>query len=126
MKPKLILICFASIALACAAEPPPVAEGQAPARIEENTGTPELGFVSQVVQLTNARSSAVAKKLDQLRKAGDLQGLGQIKITADERSNSLLVFASEPDIRKIKRLVSQFDVVSSQILIEAVILEVSL
>src|SRR6185369_2207244 len=77
-------------------------------------------------QLTNARSSAVAKKLDQLRKAGDLQGLGQIKITADERSNSLLVFASEPDIRKIKRLVSQFDVVSSQILIEAVILEVSL
>ncbi|HXU76654.1 MAG TPA: secretin N-terminal domain-containing protein [Methylomirabilota bacterium] len=89
-------------------------------------GRPENAGAGVGSSARGGLGSHIENLLGKAAVTGDLQGLGQIKITADERSNSLLVFASEPDIWKIKRLVSQFDVVSSQILIEAVILEVSL
>jgi general secretion pathway protein D len=57
---------------------------------------------------------------------GDIQVLGQTKIIADERTNSLLIFASEADLKMIKDIVSKLDVVLAQVLIESVIMEVSL
>ncbi|HEY1718064.1 MAG TPA: secretin N-terminal domain-containing protein [Verrucomicrobiae bacterium] len=52
--------------------------------------------------------------------------LGQTKIIADERSNSLLVFASRQDMDMITNIVSKLDVLLSQVLIEAVIIDYGL
>ena len=56
--------------------------------------------------------------------AGSL--FGQTKIIADERTNSLLVFANDEDMRMIKDIIEDLDVVLAQVLIEAIILEVNL
>lgn len=58
--------------------------------------------------------------------SGDIQVLGETKIIADERTNSLLIFATREDMKMIKDIVSKLDVVLAQVLIEAVILEVQL
>jgi general secretion pathway protein D len=58
--------------------------------------------------------------------SGEIQILGQTKIIADERSNSLLVFASHQDMATIKGIVAKLDVLLSQVLIESVIMDVSL
>jgi general secretion pathway protein D len=57
---------------------------------------------------------------------GEIQVLGQTKIIADERSNSLLIFASREDMKTIKDIIAKLDVVLAQVLIEAVIIEISL
>lgn len=58
--------------------------------------------------------------------SGEIQVLGQTKIIADERTNSLLIYASREDMKVIKDIVSKLDVVLAQVLIEAVVIEVSL
>ncbi|HWQ91264.1 MAG TPA: secretin N-terminal domain-containing protein, partial [Clostridia bacterium] len=58
--------------------------------------------------------------------SGDIVVLGQTKIIADERTNSLLIFASREDMKMIKDIVAKLDVVLAQVLIEAVIIEVGL
>jgi general secretion pathway protein D len=57
---------------------------------------------------------------------GDIVVLGQTKIIADERTNSLLVFATKGDIETITNIIAKLDVVLAQVLIEAIIMEVSL
>jgi general secretion pathway protein D len=58
--------------------------------------------------------------------SGDVQILGQTKIIADARTNSLLIFATKADMAMIKDIISKLDVVLAQVLIEAIIMEVSL
>jgi len=55
-----------------------------------------------------------------------IQLLGLTKIIADERSNSLLVYATEQDMKTIKDIVAKLDVLLPQVLIESVIMDVSL
>jgi general secretion pathway protein D len=55
---------------------------------------------------------------------GEIQVLGQTKIISDERTNSLLVFASKEDMKTIKDIISKLDVVLAQVLIEAAIISV--
>ncbi len=55
-----------------------------------------------------------------------IQVLGQTKIIADERSNSLLVYATQQDLDTITNIVSKLDVLLAQVLIETVIMEVDL
>ena len=57
---------------------------------------------------------------------GDIQVFGQTKIIADQRSNSLLVFATRSDMENIKHVISQLDVLLSQVLIEAIIMDVTI
>ena len=57
---------------------------------------------------------------------GEIQVLGQTKIIADERTNSLLIYASKEDMKTIKDIVAKLDVVLAQVLIEGVIIEVTL
>ncbi len=52
--------------------------------------------------------------------------LGDAKILADERTNSLLVFGTDDDIKSVKKVVEQIDLIQAQVLIEAIIMEVSL
>lgn len=49
-----------------------------------------------------------------------------IKIVADETKNSLLIMANENDFQRVLRVIQGLDVVASQVLIEAVIAEVTL
>jgi general secretion pathway protein D len=58
--------------------------------------------------------------------SGDLTIIGNTKIIADIRSNSLLVFASRADMKMIKEVVDKLDVVLAQVLIETIIMDVSL
>ncbi len=55
-----------------------------------------------------------------------IQIFGQAKIIADERANSLLVFATREDMAQIKHVISQLDVLLAQVLIESVIIDYSL
>ncbi len=58
--------------------------------------------------------------------SADFKLFGQTKIIPDERTNSLLVFAGKQDMEMIKKVISQLDVVLAQVLIDAIIMEVSL
>ena len=58
--------------------------------------------------------------------AGTFSLFGQTKIIADERTNSLLVFANDEDMKMIQKIIDELDVVLAQVLIEAIILEVNL
>ncbi|HEY3931231.1 MAG TPA: secretin N-terminal domain-containing protein, partial [Verrucomicrobiae bacterium] len=82
-------------------------------------GTPSSGnsFSSRLQQIISRAATGGQ---------GEIQVLGQTKIIADERSNSLLVFASRQDMNTIKDIVSKLDVLLSQVLIESVIMDVSL
>ena len=77
-----------------------------------------------------AQGSSFTQRLQNIiqkaSQAGEIQVLGQTKIIADERTNSLLIFASRDDMKVIKEIVGKLDVVLAQVLIEAVIIEVSL
>jgi general secretion pathway protein D len=55
-----------------------------------------------------------------------IQILGQTKIIADERSNSLLVYATQQDMSTITNIVAELDVLLAQVLIESVIMEVDI
>jgi general secretion pathway protein D len=55
-----------------------------------------------------------------------IQILGQTKIIADERSNSLLIYATKEDMTTIKEVVAKLDILLAQVLIESVIMEVDL
>jgi general secretion pathway protein D len=57
---------------------------------------------------------------------GEIQVLGQTKILSDERTNSLLIYASKEDMKTIKEIVAKLDVVLAQVLIEAAVIEVDL
>jgi general secretion pathway protein D len=70
-------------------------------------------------------------RLNQIRNAAgggkeDIYVLGQAKIIADERTNSLLIFASKQDLASISNIIEKLDVVLAQVLIEALVMEVSL
>ncbi|MCL5098041.1 MAG: hypothetical protein M1608_11045, partial [Candidatus Omnitrophica bacterium] len=74
--------------------------------------------------------SSFAQRLQQIvRSAGG--GSEQIlsegtKIIPDERSNSLVVYATRPDMQMLTNIVGQLDVALAQVLIEAVIVNVTL
>jgi general secretion pathway protein D len=55
-----------------------------------------------------------------------IQIFGQAKIIADERANSLLVFATRQDMDMITNVISKLDVLLAQVLIESVIIDYSL
>ena len=58
--------------------------------------------------------------------AGSVELLGDARIVPDERSNSLIVFASKQDMVMITNIVSKVDRLLAQVLIEAVIMDVNI
>ena len=79
---------------------------------------------------TGSSSSSFSDRLRNLiskaSSSGDIQVLGQTKIIADERTNSLLIYASREDMKIIKDIIAKLDVVLAQVLIEAVVIEYTL
>jgi len=84
------------------------------------TGTPARGTTFQQRLQSIIQRASTGGQQDQI------QVFGQTKIIADQRSNSLLVFATAADMERIKAVVSKLDVLLAQVLIEAVIVDVSL
>ncbi len=86
----------------------------------------------QVIYLKHANASDVAKTLTSLTggaapKPGQKKVLfsGSIKVVADASTNALLVTAGPDDMRAIKGIIRKLDIRRLQVLIEALIVEVS-
>ncbi|HEY3913089.1 MAG TPA: secretin N-terminal domain-containing protein [Verrucomicrobiae bacterium] len=89
-----------------------------------------LGTTSGIgSQATSARSSFqnnLQKIVSNAANAGQFQLFGETKIIADERTNSLLVFANDEDMKMIKNIINKLDVVLAQVLIDAIVMEINL
>ncbi len=83
--------------------------------------------------LAGARSSFAQRVGNIVRSAstgagggGDIMVIGMAKIIADERTNSLLIFADKQDLGMITNIIAKLDVVLAQVLIEGIVAEVGL
>jgi general secretion pathway protein D len=74
----------------------------------------------------NSFTSRLQSIINRASATGDIQVLGQTKIISDERTNSLLIYASKEDMKTIMGIVAKLDVVLAQVLIEAAIISVTL
>jgi general secretion pathway protein D len=74
----------------------------------------------------NSFQSRLNQIVNRATKPEEQQVLENANIVPDERSNKLLIFANKRDMAMITNIVSKVDVLLAQVLIEAVILEVSL
>jgi general secretion pathway protein D len=90
----------------------------------------QLGAQSATTPGASRTGSSFSQRLQNIinraSSQGEIQVLGQTKIIADERTNSLLIYASKEDMKVIKDIVAKLDVVLAQVLIEAVIISVTL
>jgi general secretion pathway protein D len=95
--------------------------GQYQPNQSRTTGTPAGGntFSQRLQSIINRAASGTGQQ-------EPIQIFGQTKIIADDRSNSLLVFATRQDMATIKEVVGKLDVLLSQVLIEAVIIDYEL
>ncbi|MEI6563005.1 MAG: type II secretion system secretin GspD [bacterium] len=76
-------------------------------------------FIDQQRQLASAKGPDGKTKVGQL-------SAENIKILADKRTNGLIMMASKGDMAALKDILKNMDVMLSQVLIEAVIMQVSL
>jgi general secretion pathway protein D len=85
-------------------------------------GTPSGGASSFAQRLNNIinKASGSGNSQDQI------QLFGETKIIPNESSSSLLVFATRQDMAEIKEIIGKLDVPLAQVLIEAVIMDISL
>jgi len=74
----------------------------------------------------NSFTSRLQNLVSRAASQGDIVVLNQTKMIADERTNSLLIYASREDMKTIQDIIKKLDVVLAQVLIEAVIIEVTL
>lgn len=83
---------------------------------QNTAGGAASSFNQRLGQLVNRMSGT----------GGEAQLLGDAKIIPDERSNSLIVFATKEDMTMITNIVSKVDRLLAQVLIEAIIMDVQL
>ena len=92
-------------------------------------GTQPPGLTPQASgqqQSGNSFTDRLRGIINRAANTGEIVVFGQTKMIADERTNSLLIYASREDMKTIKEIVAKLDVVLAQVLIEAVIIEVTL
>ncbi|HEY4416813.1 MAG TPA: secretin N-terminal domain-containing protein [Verrucomicrobiae bacterium] len=83
-------------------------------------GTPSGTGSTFAQRLNNIINKASGSGQDQI------QLFGQTKIIPNESSSSLLVFATRQDMEEIKSIIAKLDVPLAQVLVEAVIIDVTL
>ncbi|MDB6055783.1 MAG: Type and secretion system protein [Verrucomicrobiales bacterium] len=86
--------------------------------LQNNPGGAQANFASRLNNIANRAGAGGAGAQGSL--------LGDARIVPDRNSNSLLVFANKQDLEMITNLVAKVDVLLSQVLIEAIIMEVTL
>lgn len=87
-----------------------------------------------VLKLQNAKAKDLVTTLNTLAKGGKQQNKGQgkgteifegeVNISANEATNSLVIVSSLRDFRNLKKVIEQLDVRRKQVFVEAVIMEV--
>ena len=84
-------------------------------------GTPSSNtpFQQRLLKIINQAGGAAGEQQP-------IQIFGQAKIIADERSNSLLIYATRQDMDAITNVIGKLDVLLSQVLIKSVIIDYSL
>lgn len=92
-----------------------VAPGLTPTQIGSGTGG--VGSTNTAGNTANRTSSA--------GESANVS-IGDIRIVADEQNNSLLIYSSRNEFRKIESALKQLDIMPTQVHIEATILEVTL
>ncbi len=75
--------------------------------------------------LRDVEKPSAAVSADGKSKVGELSK-DNIKILADERTNALIIMASKSDLATIEEIIKDMDMMLSQVLVEAVVLEVNL
>ena len=92
----------------------------------ENAKAEDLASTLSSLAQSAAKSTS-ARKGKGKKKATDSAQLfsGEVKITADKSTNSLIVVAGSRDFRALRRLIEQLDRPRRQVYLEAAILEVS-
>lgn len=76
--------------------------------------------------LNNEPESPLADPMEPAPSSTGSVGEPPLKIVSDETKNSLLIMANDRDYQRVLRVIQGLDVVASQVLIEAVIAEVTL
>ena len=105
--------------------------GSSRSGIRNQSGLNQVGQMGQpnVAANPNAAQNAFQQRLQGIiskAAGGDSQLLGDAKIIPDDRANSLVVYADKRDMGIITNIVDKLDVMLAQVLIEAVIIDVSL
>ena len=85
-----------------------------------SSGTPTAGNTFQ------QRLQSIINRTSGSGQQDQIQLFGQTKIIADQRANALLVFATREDMATIKTIIGKLDVLLSQVLIEAVIMDITM
>jgi len=94
-----------------------VAPGMTPARIGEGAGS--ANSQSTVGDITGGNRSNSGGGTTSFN-------LGEVRVVADEENNSLLIYASRNEYRRMVRALQQLDILPTQVSIEASILEITL
>lgn len=89
-----------------------------------NPGNNDLQSLQRA--LNNEPDALTADTMEPPPSANGAGGEPPLKIVADETKNSLLIMANDRDYQRVLRVIQGLDVVASQVLIEAVIAEVTL
>ncbi len=84
-------------------------------------GTPTAGST-----FTQRLNSIIQRATGTPGQQDQIQLFGQTKIIPNESSSSLLIFATRSDLAMIKEIIAKLDVPLSQVLIEAVIMDVTI
>ena len=96
-------------------------EDGAPAAGGEGAERGEGAALREYVERRETARAVAARK----SKVGELSK-DDIKILSDERTNALIIMASKADLAALEEIISDMDLMLSQVLVEAVILEISL
>ncbi len=98
-------------------------DGQVHVYYLENANADELA--TTLTGMAGRGKSASSKGKKKGAASGELFE-GEVKITADKATNSLVIVASTKDYTQLKRVIGQLDIRRRQVFVEAVIIEVSL
>lgn len=91
-----------------------------------STGATGSAGLSSATALGASSQAAIAAAGTNQQQASAIDLEGDVRIVADDATNSLLVHASKRSYRRIESAIRQMDIAPSQVLIEASIIEVSL
>jgi general secretion pathway protein D len=99
--------------------------------IQSMAGQPTALGTAPATAATAAGGTSFQQRLSTIlnRAAGDdpmQQVLGDARIVPDERSNSLIVYATKQDMKMITNIVNKVDVLLAQVLIEGIVVAVAI
>jgi len=100
-------------------------DSASPGMLRGSTSGGDLQSLARALN-NNDPDAAAADPVDASPSSNASGGEPPLKIVADETKNSLLIMANERDYQRVLRVIQGLDVVASQVLIEAVIAEVTL